>query len=157
MDFYGTEKCFKTLFEVSFFGKKFPPRQKFLSLKSLKWCWFFLHFSNFDRVLPRPLEISGGKIGQMWATWPTLPKKQQKKQQMLKNDVFWDFWKFEIFDFFLPKKSSFQKCPLKPRNFCRPQKYEKMVYWTQKNFLGPLDTFLYHHLKIYVTLCEIVT
>ena len=32
-----------------------------------------------------------------------------------------------------------------------------MVTWTQKNFLEPLDTFLYHHLKIYVTLCEIVT
>ena len=48
----------------------------------------FFYFSNFDRVPPRPLEISGR---QNWANVGNLAHfapKATKKQQMLKNDVF---------------------------------------------------------------------
>ena len=65
----------------------------------------FFYFSNFHRVPPRPLEISGR---QNWANVSNLAhfaQKATKKQQMLKNDDFWQFWKNENFENFGPTTS----------------------------------------------------
>ena len=80
----------------------------------------FFYFSNFDRVPPRPLEISGRQNRANVGNLAHFPQKATKKQQMLKNDVFWDFWRFEIFENFWPTTPKFQKYAQTNRNFCRP-------------------------------------
>ena len=126
MDFYGIEICFRVLFKVSVFAEIFDPWQKFLSLKStwvmLKFCDFF----NFQGVPAWTLEISGR---QNWANVGNLghfAQNERKKQQMLKNDDFWPFWRYEIFEKILTHNSNFQKVAQSRRNFCPTSKIIKI-------------------------------
>ena len=74
----------------------------------LKFCDFF----NFHGVPPRTLEISGR---QNWANVGNLAhfaQKATKKQQMLKNDVFWHFWRWVIFEKILTHNSKISNMAL---------------------------------------------
>ena len=98
MVFYGTEICFKGLLKVSIFAEIFNPRQKFL-LNCLSWskCIWSQNL-DFHAVPLRLVEISER---QNWANVGNLAYFAQnvtKKQQMLKNDVFWHFWRWVIFE-----------------------------------------------------------
>ena len=121
MDFYGTEICFKALFKVLIFAEIFDPRQKFL-LNCLSWSQcIWSQNPNFQGVPPRTLEISGR---QNWANVDKLAhfaQKATKKQQMLKNDVFWDFWKF------LTPQVKFSKTRPEPQKFLPTSKIIKIV------------------------------
>ena len=102
----------------------------------------FFYFSNFHRVPPRPLEISGR---QNWANVSNLAhfaQKATKKQQMLKNDVFWDFWRFEIFENFWPTIPKFQNLAPGRRNFCRPQNLGNHEFRSQRVFRYACAYFL---------------
>ena len=109
MDFYGTEICFKTLSKVLIFAEISDPQQKFL-LNCLSWSKsFWNQNANFHEIPPRHLEISGR---QNWANVGNLDhfaQNERKKQQVLKNDDFWAFWRYEIFENFLTHNSNFQK------------------------------------------------
>ena len=145
MDFYGTEICFKTLLKGSIFAEISDPRQKFL-LNCLSWSKSFSsQNANFHGVPPRPVEISGRRN---WANVGNLAhfaQKATKKQQMLKNDVFWHFWRWSIFEKFLTHKSKFSKTPPESQKFLHISKMIKMaqigikdVFSTPARVFGPI-------------------
>ena len=112
MVFYGTEICFKGLLKVLIFAEIFDPRQKFL-LNCLRWskCIWSQNL-DFHGVPLRLVEISRR---QNWANVGNLAHFAQnttKKQQMLKNDVFWHFWRWVIFEKILTHNSKISNMAL---------------------------------------------
>ena len=105
----------------------------------------FWYFSNFDRVPPSPQEISGR---QNWANVGNLThfaQKATKKQQMLKNDVFWQFWRNGNFWNFVLKIALLRKFDLgqevaQLQNFFDFLKLQKHISLPPKGFLDILIT-----------------
>ena len=101
-------------FSTFWFLQKFltPDRNFYLiAFKSWSQC-IWSQNPNFHGYLPSPLEISGR---QNWANEDKLAhcaQKATKKQQMLKNDVFWHFWRWVIFEKILTHNSKISNMAL---------------------------------------------
>ena len=134
----------KHFLKFHFLQKFFTLDRNFCHLSHLSNVDFLANFQIFIGYPLAPQKFLGGKIGQMWATWPTLPKKQQKNNKCWKMMFFEIFENFRFLKIFDPQIKKFKNTPRVVEISARLKNHENSSNKCKRSFWNPRAYFLTH-------------